>query len=125
MASDLEFVEFVVEQIGEECDVTYKHMFGEYGLYSKGKIVAVICDNRLYMKPTDAGRSFIGEPVEAPPYPGASDRFLIEEQIEDRDWLTDLVKVTEAALPAPKPRKRKKKPGTRKKAKKTGTRQRK
>jgi len=113
MASDLEFVEFVIEQIGDECEITYKGMFGEYGLYSKGKIVAVICDNRLYVKPTAAGRAFIGEPVEAPPYPGASNRFLIEEQIEDRDWLTELVKVTEAALPAPKPKKKRKKKSTR------------
>lgn len=119
MASDLEFVEFVVEQIDEECEITYKPMFGEYGLYSKGKIVAVICDNRLYVKPTDAGRAFIGEPVEAPPYPGASNRFLIEEQLEDRDWLTELLRVTEAALPAPKPHRRKKKPASPRKAEKT------
>jgi TfoX/Sxy family transcriptional regulator of competence genes len=106
MASNREFVEFVVEQIDEECEVTTKSMFGEYGLYSKGKIVAVICDNKLFVKPTDAGRAFIGDPVEAPPYPGASNRFLIEAELENRDWLSELIRLTEAELPAPKPKKR-------------------
>jgi len=109
MASDREFVEFVVEQIGEECDITYKKMFGEYGIWSKGKIVALVCDNRLFIKPTEAGRAFIGDPVEAPPYPGAKNSFLIEDKIDDRNWLTELVKVSERELPAPKPKKRKKK----------------
>jgi TfoX/Sxy family transcriptional regulator of competence genes len=109
MASDLEFVEFVVEQIGDQCDITYKKMFGEYGIWSKGKIVALVCDNRLFIKPTEAGRAFIGDVVEAPPYPGAKNSFLIEEKIEDRDWLTELVTMTEAELPAPKPQKKRKK----------------
>lgn len=102
MASDQDFVEFVVDQIGRECDVTYRKMFGEYGLYSKGKIVAVICDNQLFVKPTEAGRSYIGNVVEAPPYPGAKPSFLIEEGIEDGPWLTRLIAITEAERPAPK-----------------------
>ena len=67
MASDLDFVEFVADQIEDHCDVTYLKMFGEYALYSKGKVVALICDNQLFVKATEAGRSFIGEVVEAPP----------------------------------------------------------
>lgn len=108
MASDESFVEFVTDQIAADCAVTYKKMFGEYGLYSDGKIFAVICDNKLFVKPTEAGREFIGEPVEAPPYPGAAPRFLIQEQLEDGEWLSELVRVTAAALPAPKPRKARK-----------------
>jgi len=108
MASDIEFVKFVSDQVDESCEVTYRMMFGEYALYSKGKVVALICDDQLFVKPTDAGRSYIGEVVEAPPYPGAKNSFLIGDEIEDGDWLTQLITLTEAALPAPKPKKKKK-----------------
>ena len=89
MASDLSFVEFVVDQFDEDCVVTYKRMFGEFGLYSDGEFFALICDDRLFMKPTEGGRSFIGEVVEASPYPGAKPSLLIGDQIEDRQWLSE------------------------------------
>ena len=82
-------------------------MFGEYGIWCDGKIVALICDNKLFMKPTEAGRAFIGNVVEAPPYPGAKNSFLIEERIDDKEWLSELVRLTDNELPAPKPRKKK------------------
>jgi TfoX/Sxy family transcriptional regulator of competence genes len=106
MASDLDFVEYVVDQLAEDCKVTWRKMFGEYGLYSHGKIFALICDNRLYVKPTDRGRAYIGEVVEAPAYPGAKPSFLIEDQVDDRDWLSELVRVTAAELPDPKPKRK-------------------
>jgi TfoX/Sxy family transcriptional regulator of competence genes len=107
MASDLSFVEFVVDQIQNAGEITYKKMFGEYALYSNAKVVALICDNQLFVKPTQAGKSFIDNIVEAPPYPGAKLYFLIEEQIDDRDWLSQLIKLTTDELPAPKPKKKK------------------
>ena len=109
MASDLDFVKFVVDQIDESCDVSYRAMFGEYALYSRAKVVALICDDQLFVKPTDAGRSFIRHVVEAPPYPGAKLSFLIQDKIEDREWLTELIVLTEKELPMPKPKKKKKK----------------
>ena len=109
MASDLNFVEFVVEQIENAGVITYRKMFGEYALYCKGKVVALICDNQLFVKPTKAGKSFIGNIVEAPPYPGAKPSFLIEEQIEDREWISNLIILTEKELPMPKPKKKPKK----------------
>ena len=87
MASDLDFVKFVVDHIENAGVISYRNMFGEYVIYSEGKVVALICDNRLFIKPTEAGRSFIGDVVEAPPYPGAKPSFLIEEKIEDKDWM--------------------------------------
>jgi len=104
MATDQDFVEFITDQIGPECEITYRKMFGEYGIYSKGKIVALACDNQLFVKPTDAGRSYIGDVVEAPPYPGAKPSFLIEDRIDDGEWLTRLISLTEASLPPPKPK---------------------
>ena len=107
MASDKAFMDFVLEQIENAGLITYKKMFGEYGVYSNGKIFALVCDNQLFIKPTAAGRDFIGEVVEAPPYPGAKMYFLIEDQIENREWLNELIRVTVAELPEPKPKKKK------------------
>jgi TfoX/Sxy family transcriptional regulator of competence genes len=109
MASDQEFVDFVVDQIENAGQVTYKKMFGEYGIYSDSKIFALICDNKLFVKPTENGRIFINDVVEAPPYPGAKSYFLIEDKIDDREWLSELVRITVRELPEPKPKKKKKK----------------
>ena len=109
MASDLSFVEYVVDNLAEDCAVTYNKMFGEFGLFSDAKMFGMICDNRLFIKPTEGGRAFIEDVVEAPPYPGAKPIFLIEDQIEDAEWLSELVRITARERPMPKPKKRKKK----------------
>jgi len=107
MASDQSFVDFVMGQLNEDCAASHKKMFGEYGLYSGEKFFAVICDNRLFVKPTEGGRAFIGDVVEEPAYPGAKPTFLIGAQIDDSEWLSELVMITAAELPAPKPKKKK------------------
>ncbi len=104
MASDLEYVEFITDQINTECEISFRKMFGEYALYSRGKVVALICDNQLFVKPTDAGKEYIGQFVEAPAYRGAKPSLLIGEEIEDRQWLSKLILITEKALPKPKPK---------------------
>ena len=109
MASDLDFIEFIVDQIENAGEITFKKMFGEYALYSDGKVVALICNNQLFIKPTKAGNVFINNVVEAPPYPGAKPYFLIEEQIEDRDWISNLIRLTAKELPKPKPKTKSKK----------------
>ena len=108
MASDKDFVEFVADQLGDKCKTSYRMMFGEYVLYSKSKVVALICDNQLFVKATEEGRSFIGDVVEAPPYPGAKLAFLVQDDIENSEWLTELISITEKALPPPKQKKKKK-----------------
>jgi len=108
MASDQNFVDFVTTQIQNVGIITSKKMFGEYGIYSNGKLFGVICDNKLFIKPTSKGRAFIGNPTELPPYEGAKPSFVIEEKIEDSKWLSDLVKITLDDLPEPKIKKRKK-----------------
>lgn len=107
MASDQTFVDFIVDQIENAGEITAKKMFGEYALYSGEKLFALICDDKLFIKPTQAGRAFIGDVVEAPPYPGAKPSFLIEEKVEDRGWLSELVRISVAELPVPKPKKKK------------------
>ena len=107
MASDQKFVDFVLGQIQCSGEITAKKMFGEYGIYLDGKIIGLICDNKLFIKPTDAGREFIGKVVEHPPYNGAKPSFLIEEKLEDSMWLSRLIKMTADELPEPKPKKSK------------------
>jgi TfoX/Sxy family transcriptional regulator of competence genes len=108
MSSNQDFVNFVLEQIKGTGEISAKKMFGEYALYSDAKIFALICDDKLFIKPTASGRSFIGEVLEASPYEGAKPSFLIEDKVEDSDWLSELVRITVKELPEPKPKKKKK-----------------
>jgi DNA transformation protein and related proteins len=107
MASDLNFVEYVRDQINEAGQVSFKKMFGEYAIYYDDKVIALVCDNQLFLKPTAGGRSMIGNVVEAPPYPGAKPHFLIGEQLDDQQWMSNLIQLTASELPAPKPKKSK------------------
>ncbi|MBL7711628.1 MAG: TfoX/Sxy family protein [Chitinophagaceae bacterium] len=106
MATDQQFVDFLLGQIRHAGQISAKKMFGEYGIYADGKIFGLVCDNKLFLKPTAAGRAFIGTPQEAPAYPGAKPSFLIEEQIEDHKWLSELIRITVDELPEPKPKKK-------------------
>ena len=107
MASDAGFVQFVVDQLERAGEISSRKMFGDYALYCNAKVVGLICDNKLFVKPTDAGRKYIGDPVEAPAFPGAKPSFLIEDKLEDRKWLTELIRITEKEVEAPKPKKKK------------------
>ena len=109
MASDKDFLDFVVDQIKNAGNITYLKMFGEYGVFSDGKIFALVCDNKLFVKPTEGGRKFIGSVVEVPPYPGAKNSFLIEEKLEDSEWLSELIRISVKELPEPKKKKSRKK----------------
>lgn len=104
MASDLSFVTFIVEQIESAGSIRYRKMFGEYAIYCNDKVVALVCNDQLFVKPTQAGRSFIKNVIEAPAYPGAKPSFLIDEQLEDKEWLSELIALTEKELPKPKPK---------------------
>lgn len=106
MASQQSTVDFIVDQMAGAGAVSAKKMFGEYGLYNDGKMFAMVCDDRLFVKPTAAGRAWIGAPDEAPPYPGAKPCFLVPgERWDDHAWLTELARRTTAELPLPKKKK--------------------
>ena len=107
MASDLEFVEYIGDQLGDTARITFKKMFGEYALYYQGKVVALVCDNQLYVKPTPGGQALLGQVTTAPPYPGAKPHLLIQEQLDDRDTLAALIRITAQELPEPAKKKAK------------------
>lgn len=99
--------------------VTYRKMFGEYAIYVGEKVVGLVCDNQLFVKPTDAGRALLTKPVMAPPYPGAKPAFLITAELDDGELVSVLFKATAKELPEPKPKKpkaKKKKKGASKSA---------
>ena len=106
MPTDKAFVEYLANQMDDAGAIRFRAMFGGYAIYCNEKVVALVGDDQLFVKETKAGRAFIGEPVEAPAYPGAKNSFLIEDQVEDKEWLSELVRLTEQELPKPKPKKK-------------------
>jgi TfoX/Sxy family transcriptional regulator of competence genes len=109
MASDQAFIDYVMDQIRDLGQVRYRKMFGEYALYCDEKVVALVCDNQLFIKPTMAGRTLIGQPQEAPPYPGAKPHFLVDDNLDNHVWLAQLIRLTANELPLPRPKTPKKK----------------
>ena len=108
MATDRSFIDYVAEVVGLGARLTHRKMFGEYALYYDNKVVALICDDRLYVKPSSASEPFISECEEAPPYPGAKNYLLVpEDKWEDREWLQAFLVATAQAVPKPKPKKQK------------------
>ena len=87
-----------------------RHILGRHALYVDAKVVALVCDNQLFVKDTEAGRALLRSPREGPPYPGAKPHIIADEYLDDVDLISSLISTTAAALPATKP---KKKRGTR------------
>ena len=105
MSTEQSQVDYIVDQIQEAGLISYRKMFGEYAIYCDTKIVGLVCDNQFFVKPTDAGERFVNGIKMAPPYPGAKPYFAIEEQLDRREWITELIKITAEDLPFPKPKK--------------------
>jgi TfoX/Sxy family transcriptional regulator of competence genes len=102
-------MEYILEQVSEAGTVRAQKMFGEYALYCNEKVVALVCDDQLYVKFTDPGKAFAeGYYSEGFPYPGAKPAMNLTDKIDDREFITTLIRLTVDALPIPKPKKRKK-----------------
>lgn len=106
MATSKDFLNFVLEQLSELDEITYRQMMGEYIIYYRGKIAAELCDNRFLVKPVDAAVKYIPNAVYEPPYEGAKPMILVED-IDSREYLTGLFEAIYPELPAPKPKKKK------------------
>ena len=97
MASHPDFVDFVADQLREAGTIRSRRMFGEYGLYCDGVFFAVICDDQLFVKITPAGKAAFPDLPKAPPYEGANDYIWVED-VDDRERMTELVRITCQAL---------------------------
>ena len=97
MASHLDFVTYVAEQLREAGAIRVRKMFGEYGLYCDDLFFAVICDDQFFVKITPEGEAVFPDLPKAPPYEGAKDSFLVED-VENGEQMTKLTRITCQAL---------------------------
>lgn len=109
MATEASYAVYVCDQLSDAGGISARKMFGEYGIYRHGKIVALACDNQLFVKPTPEGEAVLGTPTWGPPYPGAKPFFNVSDLLDDTEMMVRLIEATDAALPAPKKKAPKKK----------------
>ena len=98
MASTPEYLEYVLDLLGDVPDVTCRKMMGEYLLYASGKLFGGVYDDRFLVKATEASRTALA--TTEVPYEGASEMMLVD--VENRDAITDLVSQMLSELPEPK-----------------------
>lgn len=109
MSTSSDTIVYLSDQLtGLGSRIRTRKMFGEYALYCDEKVVALICDDQVFVKITDAGKSFVGGSYEEGfPYPGAKPAMLIGgEIIENKEVFCELIDLTARALPLPKPKQR-------------------
>ena len=104
MASSKEYLEFILEQLAELEEITYRAMMGEYILYYRGKIVGGIYDDRLLIKPVKSAISLMPDVTYELPYEGAKEMLLVDD-VDNKDFLTQLFNAMYEELPNPKKKK--------------------
>ncbi len=104
MATSIDTMQYIADQAGLRQRLTYKKMFGEFALYVDGKVVALVCDDQLFLKPTAEGRALLGSVKEAQPYPGAKPHLLLTQELDDPEQLNAVLQATARVLPVPKPK---------------------
>ena len=103
MASRQNTVDLILEQIAGAGAVSARKMFGEFTVYCDEKPVAIVADDQFFVKPTAAGKAFVGQFAEGSPYPGAKPCLLIpHDKWDDRPWMSQLIRRTADELPAAK-----------------------
>lgn len=105
MASSKEYLDFVLEQLSDLDEITYRAMMGKYIIYYGGKIAAYVCDDRLFVKPVKAAVLLMPNAAYGLPYEGAKEMLLVED-IDDKDFLTRLFTAMYDELPTPKPKRK-------------------
>ena len=106
MASSKEYLEFILGQLSELEEITYRSMMGEFILYYRGKIIGGIYDDRLLVKPIKSAISYMPAASYELPYEGAKDMLLVDE-VDSKEFLTGLFNTMYEELPTPKPKKKK------------------
>lgn len=104
MASSKEYLDFILEQLSELEEITYRAMMGEYILYYRGKIVGGIYDDRLLVKPVKSAISLMPDATYELPYEGAKEMLLVDD-VDNKDFLTQLFNAMYEELPNPKKKK--------------------
>lgn len=105
MATDKDYIQFILEQLSALPDITCRQMMGEYILYYHGRIAAYVCDNLLLVKPVEAAYRLLPDAVPTPPYDGAKPMLPVDA-VDDREFLATLFDAIYPELPPPKPKKK-------------------
>lgn len=106
MASSNNYLQFILGQLSDLDDITYRAMMGEFIIYYRGKIVGGIYDDRLLVKPTKSAIVYMTDPVYEAPYEGAKEMLLVDE-VDQKEFLTGLFHAMYEELPMPKQKKNK------------------
>lgn len=104
MASSKEYLEFILEQLSELDDISYRAMMGEYIIYYRDKIVGGIYDDRLLVKPTESAAAYMPLASYEKPYENAKEMLLVDN-VDDKEYLAGLFDAMYDELPAPKKKK--------------------
>lgn len=105
MSSSKEYLDFVLEQLSELDEITYKAMMGEYIIYCRGKVVGGIYDDRFLIKPTKSAIAMMPNAKMEVPYKGAKEMLLVDD-VENRSLLYDMFEAMVSELPESKKRKK-------------------
>ena len=106
MASSKEYLDFILEQLSDLEDISYRAMMGEFIIYYRGKIVGGIYDDRLLVKAVPAAITYMPDASYELPYQGAKEMLLVEE-VDNKTFLSGLFNAMFDELPTPKPKKKK------------------
>lgn len=104
MASSKEYLDYILEQLSELDEITYKAMMGEFIIYFRGKIVGGVYDDRFLVKPVKAAKSMMPEAELELPYEGAKEMLLVDN-LESKEFLKELLESMFDELSAPKKKK--------------------
>lgn len=105
MATSVEYIEFVCEQINGVGDIRYRKMFGEYMVYANDKPILLVCDNTVYVKCLDCISDKMKNAETGVPYSGSKVHYILD--IENKDLSKEVILDLEKVIPVPKPRKKK------------------
>ena len=101
MASSKEYLEYILEQLSDLDDITYRAMMGEYIIYYRGKIIGGIYDDRFLVKPVKSAMEMMPDASMELPYEGAKEMILIDD-VDNKDFLNELLEAMYDELPAPR-----------------------
>ena len=104
MVSSKEYLDFILEQLSELEELTYRSMMGEYIVYYRGKIVGGIYDDRFLVKPVKSAIAYMPIAKYELPYDGAKEMLLVDD-VDNKEFLTGSFNSIYDELPAPKPKK--------------------
>jgi TfoX/Sxy family transcriptional regulator of competence genes len=104
MASSKEYLNFILEQLSELDDVSYRAMMGEYIIYYHGKVIGGIYDDRFLVKPTKSAVAMMPNAEMELPYDGAKEMLLVDD-VDNKEFLRELLEAMHSELPAPKKKK--------------------